>query len=230
MIKAVVFDLDGTLLDTIPDIAGSLNRALTACGLPAHPVQVCRQFVGGGIREAVRKAAPENTPEETLEKVLAVYLSDYPNHCTDTTRCYSGVPELLAGLEGLGLPLGVLRNKTEASTRKIIETLLPGVPFRFVFGRVDGRPLKPDPAAAAPVLEALAPLTPQEIAYVGDSGTDMTFARSVGMTAAAAPWGYRTREELVGAGAELAPDSPAELLRLLASAAPGRADKKIFEI
>ncbi len=214
MIKAVVFDLDGTLLDTIPDIAGSLNRALASCGLPVHPVRVCESFVGGGIREAVRKAAPEHTPAEVLDRVLAAYLADYPDHCTDTTRCYPGVPQMLAGLEAAGLLLGVLSNKTEGPTRHIIETLLPGVPFRCVFGRVDGRPLKPDPAAAAPVLEALA-LSPSEIAYAGDSGTDMQFARAAGMLAAAAPWGYRSREELVAMGAELVADSPEGLLALL---------------
>lgn len=218
MIKAVVFDLDGTLLDTIPDIAGSLNRALAACGLPVHPVQVCKTFVGGGIREAVRKAAPEHTAAEVLERVLDVYLTDYPRHCTDTTRCYPGVPQLLAGLKEAGLLLGVLSNKTEGSTRKIIETLLPSVPFHCVFGRIDGRPLKPDPAAARPVLEAL-DLSPSEIAYVGDSGTDMQFAHAAGMTAAAAPWGYRSRAELMEMGADLIPDSPEELLALLTAAA-----------
>lgn len=214
MIKAVVFDLDGTLLDTIPDIAGSLNRGLATCGLPTHPVRVCERFVGGGIREAVRKAAPENTPQEVLDKVLAVYLSDYPNHCTDTTRCYPGVPQMLEGLVEAGLTLGVLSNKTEGPARQIIKSLLPGVPFRCVLGRVDGRPLKPDPLAAASVLEALA-LSPSDIAYVGDSGTDMQFARAAGMLAAAAPWGYRSRAELVEMGAQLVADSPAGLLEQL---------------
>ena len=215
MIQAVVFDLDGTLLDTIPDIAGSLNRALAACGLPTHPVRVCERFVGGGIREAVRKAAPENTPAEVLDQVLSAYLADYPNHCTDTTRCYPGVPRLLAGLEEAGMVLGVLSNKTEATAQQVVKTFFPDVPFRCVLGRAAGRPLKPDPGAAAPVLAAMG-LAAGAVAYVGDSGTDMVFARAAGMLPVAAPWGYRSREELVEQGAVLVPACPAELEDLLA--------------
>lgn len=220
MIKAVVFDLDGTLLDTIPDIAAALNHALESCGLPTHPVRACEKFVGGGIREAVRRAAPQDATEETIDQVLSAYHACYPNHCTEKTAIYPGVPALLEGLTRRGLALGVLSNKTEAPARKIVKTYFPDVPFRCVFGRVDGRPLKPDPGAALPVLEALA-LPPAEIAYVGDSGTDMSFALAAGMLPAAAPWGYRSKGELVEQGAALVPDAPAGLLELLLSAAQG---------
>ena len=98
MLRAVVFDLDGTLLDTIPDIAGALNRALAAQGLPTHPVRTCAGFVGGGIREAVKKAAPPDASEEILQAILDGYRGDYVAHCTEKTACYPGVPELLEGL------------------------------------------------------------------------------------------------------------------------------------
>lgn len=214
MIKAVVFDLDGTLLDTIDDIAGALNRALASCGLPRHPVEACRGFVGGGIREAVCRAVPDREDRETVERVLAAYLEDYFLHCTEKTALYPGIPELLSALASRGIALGVLSNKTEATARRIISAYLPRVPFRCVFGRAEGRPLKPDPAAAKPVLDALA-LPAAAVAYVGDSGTDMVFARRAGFLPAAAAWGYRTRRELEENGAAIAAGSPAELLAAL---------------
>lgn len=220
MIKAVVFDLDGTLLDTIPDIAAALNHALESCGLPTHPVRACEKFVGGGIREAVRKAAPQNSSEETIDQVLAAYHGCYPNHCTEKTALYPGIPELLEGLARRDLILGVLSNKTEDTAKKVVKAYFPDIPFRFVFGRVDCRPLKPDPNAAAPVLEALS-LPPKQIAYVGDSGTDMSFATAAGMLPAAAPWGYRSKGELVENGAALVPETPAGLMELLLAAAQG---------
>lgn len=215
MIHAVVFDLDGTLLDTIPDIAGALNRALAACGLPTHPVRRVETFVGGGIRDAVRKAVPADTPGETLERILEIYKEDYCNRCTEQTARYPGVPEMLERLLQHGFALGVLSNKTEATAQKIVRTYFPDVPFRCVLGRAEGRPLKPDPGAAVPVLAAMG-LEAGAVAYVGDSGTDMVFARAAGMLPVAAPWGYRSREELAEQGAVLMPACPAELEDLLA--------------
>ena len=214
MLKAVIFDLDGTLLDTIPDIAGALNRALAACGLPTHPVKECEAFVGGGIREAVCRAVPDRSDTGAVDRVLARYLTDYPLHCTEQTAPYPGVETMLASLVERGYLLGVLSNKTEGSTVKIIRTLFPGIPFQCIFGRADGRPLKPDPAAIAPVLESLG-LRPREIAYVGDSGTDMRFALAAGLLPVAAPWGYRSKEELITAGAAVLPNNPDSLPALL---------------
>ncbi|MCI9056761.1 MAG: HAD family hydrolase [Oscillospiraceae bacterium] len=214
MLKAVIFDLDGTLLYTIKDITAALNRALAACGLPTHSVEAVQGFVGNGIRDAVRRAVPEGTAEEVQEKVLDLYKEDYREHCAESTVCYPGVRELAAGLDRAGIAQAVLSNKTEATARKVVASFFPDGPFAHVFGRVGDRPLKPDPAAAVPVLEALG-CSPSEAAYVGDSGTDMVFARAVGMLPAAAPWGYRSREELAASGAVLMPDGPEDLLKLL---------------
>lgn len=214
MLKAVVFDLDGTLLDTIPDIAGALNRALAACGQPTHSVEACKGFVGGGIRNAVRNALPANAPEELVDRVLAFYRGDYCDRCAEQTAYYPGVREMLAGLAERGLALGILSNKTESTAQKIAGIFFPDIPFRCVLGRADGRPLKPDPAAAAPVLEALG-IPPEKVAYAGDSGTDMVFARAAGMLPVAAPWGYRSRQELVESGALLVPESPGEMMEMI---------------
>ncbi len=214
MLKAVIFDLDGTLLYTIKDITAALNRALAACGLPTHSVEAVQGFVGNGIRDAVRRAVPEGTAEEVQEKVLDLYKEDYREHCAESTVCYPGVRELAAGLDRAGIAQAVLSNKTEATARKVVASFFPDGPFAHVFGRVGDRPLKPDPAAAVPVLEALG-CSPSEAAYVGDSGTDMVFARAVGMLPAAAPWGYRSRGELAASGAVLMPDGPEDLLKLL---------------
>ena len=213
-IRAAAFDLDGTLLYTIPDIAASLNHALSRFGMPTHSVEACMRIVGGGIRQAVIRAVPPGTGEEAVNQVLEVYLEFYFNHCTEKTDYYPGVPAMLAGLAERGIALGILSNKTEATVQKIVKRYFPDVPFRCVLGRVDGRPLKPAPEAAAPLLEALG-VPAAEAAYVGDSGLDMKFARAAGMLPVAAPWGYRAREELVEQGAVLIARDAGDLLEQL---------------
>lgn len=214
MIKAIVFDLDGTLLDTVGDIAAALNRALAACGLPTHEQKTVESFLGGGIRDAVMKATPEGTSEEVIARVLELYRDDYIAHCTEKTVLYDGVREMVDCLAAQGFDMAVLSNKTEATAQKIVAHFFPNGEFTAVFGRVADRPLKPHIDAAKPVLEVLG-LQPQEIAYVGDSNTDILFAKAVGMVPVATPWGYRSREELVEAGAELIAENPMELLDLI---------------
>lgn len=214
MIKAIVFDLDGTLLDTVGDIAAALNRALAACSLPTHEQKTVETFLGGGIRDAVMKATPAGTGEEIIERVLELYRDDYVAHCTEKTRMYDGVREMVDCLAARGFDMAVLSNKTEATARKIVEHFFPNGEFKAVFGRAADRPLKPHPDAAKPVLDALG-LQPQEIAYAGDSNTDILFAKAVGMLPIATPWGYRSREELVEAGAQLIAEHPMEILDLI---------------
>ena len=163
MLRAVVFDLDGTLLDTIPDIAGALNRALAAQGLPTHPVRTCAGFVGGGIREAVKKAAPPDASEETLQAILDGYRGDYVAHCTEKTACYPGVPELLEGLEpdlNLASTLLMLKDqipkKSKESARKFIRRIVEEINRmlendvrRAVTAALNRRAHSPLPSAAA---------------------------------------------------------------------------------
>lgn len=214
MIKAIVFDLDGTLLDTVGDIAAAMNRALAACGLPTHEQKVVETFLGGGIRDAVTQATPDGTSEEMIQKVLDLYRDDYIAHCTEKTRLYDGVREMVDCFAAQGMEMVVLSNKTEATAQKIVAHFFPNGEFKAAFGRVADRPLKPHPDAAKPVLEVLG-LAPEEIAYVGDSNTDILFAKAVGMLPVATPWGYRSREELVEAGAEKIAEHPMDLLNLI---------------
>ena len=214
MIEAVVFDLDGTLLYTLPDIASALNEALAANGFPTWPVEDYKHFVGSGIRNAIRRATRPDLDDETLEAIHRVYQSIYPYHCADKTDYYPGIQEVLGTFRDRGLALGVLSNKTEATSRQIIARFFPEIPFAFVWGNNDRRPLKPDPAGAAEFC-ALLGLPPERVAFVGDSDVDMQFALGAGLLPVGAAWGYRGRAELEAAGAKLVADRPSELTSLL---------------
>lgn len=209
MITACVFDLDGTLLDTVEDIATALNRGLAAAGLPARTTKECTAFIGGGIQEAVRRAAPQASPEKR-EQALAAFREFYVQHCTDKTVAYPGIGEMLSVLTERGAALGVLSNKPEDAARKIMAYFFPQIPFRFVFGQVEHRPLKPNPAAALSVVRVLQ-IPPEQIAYVGDSGTDMVFARDAGLFPIAVSWGYRPYTELIAQGATVLLHAPDDL-------------------
>ncbi len=208
--QAVLFDLDGTLLNTIPDIAGAVNRSLAGEGLPTWPVEAYRHFVGSGIRVAIRRAAPAGTDPAVLEAVHARYQADYPLHCTDQTACYDGIRSLLARLQQAGVPMAVITNKTETTSQKIIRHFFPETAFRFVWGSNDIRPLKPDAEAGRLACRALA-LPAQEIAFLGDSDVDVFFARNAGFVSLGAGWGFRGAEELRQAGADVVCQSPAEV-------------------
>ena len=210
-IKAVVFDLDGTLLDTIRDIAAAANQALRQYGLPEHPIERYRAYVGHGIRGLFQQALPEGS--EAAEQVLASYLAYYPEHCTDLTVFFPGIPEMLQALQGR-YALGVLSNKTERTAKRIMAHYFPPDMFRLVWGNDGQRPLKPDPAAAPLLCEALG-VGPEEILFFGDGDTDMEFATRAGFLPVACSWGYRSREELERAGARYIVDRAEQLTEML---------------
>ncbi len=213
-IKAVLCDLDGTLLDTLHDIAAAANQALARYGLPTLPTEAYRAYVGHGIRELFTQALPAETDAETYEKVLSSYLAYYPEHCTERSDPFPGVMELLRDLEGRCI-LGVLSNKTEKTARKIISHYFPDGMFRLVWGNDGKRPLKPDPAAGPLLCDALS-LRPEQILFFGDGDTDMEFAVKAGFLPVACSWGYRDRETLKAAGALRIIDSADELREFLA--------------
>lgn len=211
--RAVVFDLDGTLVDTLGDIAAALNHALRAHHLDALPPATIQALVGDGARVLVERALPPGR-EALREPVLQAFLARYREHLTDTTRPYAGVLELLEALAARGLRLCVLSNKPDALTRGVVAELLGAGRFALVRGQREGVARKPDPAGALELARELG-IPPEEWLYLGDTAVDMETARRAGMVPVGALWGYRGRAELEAAGATRCILSPGELLELL---------------
>lgn len=213
--ELVIFDLDGTLLDTIGDLAAACDAVLAARGLPQHTYEEYCHFVGNGILRLVERALPEllRTPE-FVESVRADFVRYYTAHIDIHTKPYPGIPELLAELTRRGIRVAVASNKFQAGTEKLIRLFFPEIPFAAVFGQRPGVPLKPDPAVVGEIL-ARTGVSREQVLYVGDSGVDMETARAAGVRSAGVTWGFRDREELVAAGAGRLVDRAEELLGAL---------------
>jgi len=215
--QAVVFDLDGTLLDTLEDLAASGNAVLAARGFPPHPPEAYRVFVGSGMDHLVRAIFPDGVrpaPGEETEGVLREYRAAYETRWQGATRPYEGIEALLGALADRGLALGVLSNKAHDFTERCVEAFLPGVPWKAVLGAREGQAKKPDPAGAFE-LAALLGAAPERCLFVGDSDVDMLTAKNAGMRPVGVAWGFRPVSELIEAGAERVLDHPRELLELL---------------
>ena len=206
--RAVIFDLDGTLADSLGDIAAAMNRTLQAHGFPEHPVAAYRTFVGEGVRKLVERALPPGA-EGVREAFLAAYQADYGDHLLDATGLFPGIPEVLDALQSAGIPVGVLSNKPELPTRQMVDALCGRWSLRAVFGERPGVPRKPDPTSALALADALG-APPESVAFVGDTGVDMLTARAASMRPVGVLWGFRPKEvlasgvEAAGTGAELA--------------------------
>lgn len=215
--RAVLFDLDGTLLDTLDDLATAANRMLAARALPEHPVDAYRYFVGDGVRTLVERILPADQRSPLLvEEAVAMFQQEYLKNWHDRTVPYPGIAPMLDRLTADGLRLSILSNKPDAFTRLCVQRLLPHWTFDPLLGQRPGVAKKPDPAAALEIA-ALLGLPPTAILYVGDTAIDMQTARAAGMDAVGVLWGFRTAAELRGAGAHHLIAHPGQLLPLLSS-------------
>lgn len=215
MIKLVIFDLDGTLLETVGDLAASCNAVLRSHGLPEHDYAAYRRFVGNGVRKLCERALPEALrTEEQIDRVRDEFVAYYTAHIDCHSYAYEGIFDLLEALVARGVKVAVVSNKFQQGTELLVQKFFPTTPFAAVFGNRPEVPLKPDPAADFEVLERTG-VSPCEALHVGDTASDIRAAKAAGIGAVGVSWGFRSREELLEAGADVVIDHPRELLDLL---------------
>ena len=196
MKKLVIFDLDGTLLDTIADLAAAANHALQKAGFPVYDTETLRTFVGNGISKLLERALPEwARTAENVERLRTDFVPYYDAHNAEQSKPYSGVAELLLRLQERGMMLAVASNKYQAATEKLVAHYFPAIRFVKVMGQREGVPVKPDPTIVFDIMEA-AGVGKEDVLYVGDSGVDMQTAHNAGVDAVAVSWGFRPRTEL----------------------------------
>lgn len=211
--KLVIFDLDGTLLDTISDIGRACNYALGQLGLPQHPVEAYSRMVGNGFKTLVKRAAPEAS-HEMVEKLVGLSREFYNDHCTETTHPYPGVPELLDELQKEGIWVAVASNKYRAAVETIVSHYFPAIRFVAVEGQRPGRPLKPEPDILDEIISK-AGLLKRQVVFVGDSTVDIQTARRAGVTGMAVTWGFSPEEELKAANPDVLVNSADGILQFL---------------
>lgn len=211
--SALIFDLDGTLVESLPGIAASLNRALSLHGLPGHSHSAVRSFIGDGAKMLVTRAISPGVAAHHFDSVLKSFADDYAISWQDGTAAYDGIPELLADLKFGEIPLAILSNKPHSFTVEIVEKLFPPNTFSVILGNREGMPHKPDPTGALEIAITLA-TAPENCILIGDSSMDLDTAKNAGMKSIAVTWGYQDRERL--AGADNIVDSVKELEQSLA--------------
>jgi phosphoglycolate phosphatase len=215
MFKAVIFDLDGTLVDTIEDIAAAVNAALASFGFPARESRELYLMVGNGMRNLIGKAVPDGMADQAvIDACTAEATKAYARKPAEFTRPYPGVERLLGALRERNIPTAVISNKPHVLTAMVVDAVFPGHDFRVVQGEKQGVPRKPDPTAPLAIASALG-AAPEEVLYLGDSDVDMHTARAAGFFPVGAAWGFRGREELAAAGARAIAEAPEDLLRFL---------------
>ncbi len=211
----VIFDLDGTLLNTIDDLAAATNYALKAMGYPQHGLWVYPNMVGNGVRKLIERALPDDQhSEKVVNDTLAHFKEYYGEHCCDATTPYPGIPELLEELTARGINLAVTSNKYEEAVTKIVAHYFPDANFRAILGNIDGIPRNPDPSIVFKAL-SMCPTPKAEVLYVGDSGVDMETARRACVESCGVTWGFRPIVELQQAYADHIISTPSQIIDLV---------------
>lgn len=212
---AILFDLDGTLLNTVDDLANSLNFVLKQHGFTEHPVEKYKYFVGNGMEKLVQRVLPTaHQDEETVAILLNEFQKKYNECWHDATRPYPGIVELLDNLKSLGIKMSVLSNKDDQFTSVIIDYFFGSDRFDFVVGARDNVPKKPDPTAALEIIRE-SNIQPSSYLYLGDSGVDMQTANAAGLYALGATWGFRDVDELQANGAKKLIYNPMDIIELI---------------
>lgn len=210
--KAVIFDLDGTLLNTLEDIAFAVNRVLAKRGFPIHDLDKYRYFVGEGALVLITRALPEeDRNKDLIQDVIKDFREDYYQNWAIRTRPYEGIPELLDGLTKKGIGMAVLSNKPHEMAQRCVIRFFSGWDFKRVLGQRDAVQLKPHPGGAIEIAKGLN-ISPEAFIYVGDTAIDMQTARSAGMFPVGVLWGFRPREELMESGARMVAEKPIDVL------------------
>ena len=216
MNKLVLFDLDGTLINSIDDLADSTNYALQQCGLPLHTVDEYKYFVGNSVDPLIRRALPEEEKEnqELFDRVKKIYLSYYAAHSKDKTRPYPGISDLLSRCNKAGVLVAVVSNKPDDITADVVRYYFPQIHFAATMGPKEGIPKKPDPAGVREVLR-ITGIALEDALYVGDTWVDMQTAQNSGVQSCGVLWGFRTRQELVENHADFIAANAAELAEII---------------
>ena len=213
MYKHVIFDLDGTLLNTIDDLADAGNHVCALHGWPTHTVAEFKYMVGNGMVKLVERFVPQGTSQEMLDQAYQEFMDWYGVHKEDKTAPYAGMPEVAKALREAGVSIAVLSNKADQMAGPVVEHYYPGV-FPVIQGALPGLPTKPDPTLLHKLMERLG-ATQEDTLFVGDSNVDIRTAKNGGLTGCGVLWGFRSREELEAAGADVIVSTPQELQDLI---------------
>ena len=210
--QAAIFDMDGTLIDSLEDLTDSVNETMTYYGFSSHTLEEYRYFVGNGARKLIERSIPKDRANDSdfVSEVLEYYNGCYKHHLTNKTRPYDGIIDMLTRLQEKNIPLGVCTNKQQFAADEIISTMFPANMFDAVIGDQKGLPRKPDPTKVLQMATQFN-VNPERVAYFGDTSVDMETAHNAGFLSIGVTWGFRPKMELIESGAEVIINHPSEL-------------------